>query len=143
MVFPYEPYDLQKDFMAASNSPNYSINSESFEVCEKLVIRALNKKSNAILQSPTGTGKTLCLLCATLAWLTNYYDVNINDPKMERIQIFYTSRTHSQLKQVINELKKLSYSPTTAILGSRDQLCINEAFSELKVTPKISIFLQC
>ena len=48
--FPFEPYEIQKEFM-------------------KNVINALNNKKNAMLESPTGTGKTYSLLWSTLAWM--------------------------------------------------------------------------
>ena len=48
--FPYEPYDVQKLYM-------------------QKVLESLKNKSFALLESPTGTGKTLALLCASLAWL--------------------------------------------------------------------------
>lgn len=47
--FPYDAYPCQLEYMDK-------------------VIQALQNRQNALLESPTGTGKTLCLLCASLAW---------------------------------------------------------------------------
>ncbi|KAF3859832.1 hypothetical protein F7725_000087, partial [Dissostichus mawsoni] len=52
--FPFVPYDCQKDYMSK-------------------VIECL-QEANGVLESPTGTGKTLCLLCATLAWRERFKD---------------------------------------------------------------------
>ena len=50
VYFPFKPYGCQQQFMAK-------------------VIEALQNDQNALLESPTGTGKTLSLLCSTFAWL--------------------------------------------------------------------------
>ena len=39
--------------------------------------------------------------------------------------IIYASRTHSQLSQVVRELRNTRYRPTHAVLGSREQMCVN------------------
>ncbi|XP_030590571.1 regulator of telomere elongation helicase 1 isoform X2 [Archocentrus centrarchus] len=136
--FPFSPYECQKTYMSR-------------------VIEYLQKKVNGVLESPTGTGKTLCLLCATLAWRENFKDTISARKIAERLhkeemfpntplsswgnaatdgdkpayytdvpKIIYASRTHSQLAQVISELKNTSYSPKVCVLGSREQLCINQ-----------------
>lgn len=53
VAFPFPPYPSQIDYM------------------EK-VIQALQTGQHALLESPTGTGKTLCLLCSTLAWRQSF-----------------------------------------------------------------------
>ncbi|UKJ89955.2 helicase [Theileria orientalis] len=153
--FPYQPYEQQKSFMES-------------------VIKAIQDSKNALLESPTGTGKTLSLICASLACIlsnrtnkilggktyeeekkVNQDDILVSQlislkgaiekdmkkPKSilsNKMNIIYTSRTHSQLKQVINEVKKSSYSKEfhqkglkAALLASRDLLCINPAKGNL------------
>ncbi|EUD65803.1 regulator-telomere elongation helicase 1 [Plasmodium inui San Antonio 1] len=144
VYFPYELYDCQYNYMLS-------------------VLNALKKKENAILESPTGTGKTLCLLCASISYLVDVMEkkgafsenINITEnkknisfdfretenskgspakvaPPSDFPKIIYASRTHSQLKQVIKELKNVyfiknneKYKLLTTILGSRDQLCVH------------------
>ena len=149
--FPFKPYDVQTKYMAS-------------------VIQALNKKEHALLESPTGTGKTLCLLCSTLAWQQQHkgklnqqkQQQNLSQQTQSQQQnmsqmsqpnegsasavtapnnssgnrvptIIYASRTHSQLSQVVRELRNTRYRPRHAILGSRDHMCIHP-----KVNPTIA-----
>lgn len=104
-----------------------------------------------MLESPTGTGKTLSLLCSSLAWLavqkakfqaevrmcgsffskTDEDSSNATKLMWDAPTIIYASRTHSQLTQAMQELKRTAYSYVrSTILGSRDQLCIHPDVSQ-------------
>ncbi|KAG2598765.1 hypothetical protein PVAP13_5KG398007 [Panicum virgatum] len=154
--FPFDAYDCQITYMDR-------------------VIESLQQGKNALLESPTGTGKTLCLLCASLAWRRtfgeflrggrgggrgggsqqphygtqqpHYGSQQSGDPLSQQEHsgypvsqeqhsgypvIIYASRTHSQLRQVIKELKATSYRPKMAVLGSREQMCVHNEVSKLR-----------
>ncbi len=48
--------------------------------------------------------------------------------------IIYSSRTHSQLKQVMKELNSTNYKPRVSVLGSRQQSCLNPSVQQLPAT---------
>ncbi|CAM9796780.1 unnamed protein product, partial [Hapterophycus canaliculatus] len=143
VAFPFKPYDCQLKYIGG-------------------VLEALDDSKNALLESPTGTGKTLCLLTASLAWQQRnsaalasqplstqlaYEELPVTDlsrpqkrPQQQKPAsmaampsvIIYASRTHSQLGQVANELKNTVYRPRLSLLGSREQLCVHEEVSQMK-----------
>ena len=98
---------------------------------------ALDQRQNALLESPTGTGKTLALICSTLSWINkdrSHTGTNLNGG---RKKIYYSVRTHSQGKEVIYALTTLTikvikqinstaYQPSVSILASRRHLCVND-----------------
>ncbi|XP_022954242.1 ATP-dependent DNA helicase DDX11 isoform X1 [Cucurbita moschata] len=51
-AFPYKPYSIQFDFM-------------------KALYKFLNKGGISMLESPTGTGKTLSIICGALQWVAD------------------------------------------------------------------------
>uniref|UniRef100_A0A0X3PHU7 Regulator of telomere elongation helicase 1 homolog n=1 Tax=Schistocephalus solidus TaxID=70667 RepID=A0A0X3PHU7_SCHSO len=130
--FPYKPYPCQVSYM-------------------QNVIDALNERRHAILESPTGTGKTLCLLCASLGWLdyvraqqqlTALTAWDTSHPisevpfsglnKLDNPLIIFSSRTHAQLNQAIQAFRNTAYSShRIGVLGSRDQLCLLPEVSQL------------
>lgn len=142
--FPFEPYELQKNYM------------------EK-VIECLQNEQHGVLESPTGTGKTLSLLCSSLAWLsikkaqiqaarlTAFGEnggiasvqeelgmkagPNVTGNYFKAPTIIYSSRTHSQLSQAMQELKRSAYCNVKAtVLGSRDMMCINPEVEKEETT---------
>jgi regulator of telomere elongation helicase 1 len=103
--FPYSAYECQQVYM------------------EK-VIAACQTNTAALLESPTGTGKTLCLLCATLAWKQTYnasqeFNHNMKGVALDQLSSFQ-QQTLVQLQVGagnINVTTNAAPNPTTTATG--------------------------
>lgn len=116
-------YPIQKDFIEKAQ-------------------RTIEKGQVAIFSSPTGTGKTLSLLLAILphikkSAISDFSGVSEKNIELIRqldfnnTPVYYCSRTHSQLNQAINELKRLDVDCNAVIIGSRMLYCKHEEVKKL------------
>jgi Rad3-related DNA helicase len=124
--FPYKPYPCQIAMLGR-------------------IIKALQQSKHCLLESPTGTGKTLTLLCAALAWqqkeieqsrMSSYNDNQDNSIESSKptpiSRIFYCTRTHKQLEQVAKQLNNTVYKDKIrmTLLSSRDNYCVHPVVSK-------------
>ncbi|KAH1048040.1 hypothetical protein J1N35_038824 [Gossypium stocksii] len=63
-AFPYKPYSIQIDFMNA-------------------LYHSLDKGGVAMLESPTGTGKTLSIICSALQWVLDQRQKDQSEKRVE------------------------------------------------------------
>ena len=125
LFFPFSPHEIQIIFM---KKILHNLN-QRFLLKEKY-------KAIAALESPAGTGKTLCLLCATLAWVNDMRKTNNYKGK-----IIYTAKSYDKISHIINELNKTYYKPRICVLFSPYNACINNNINNSK-NDKL-IYMKC
>ncbi|CAH8531104.1 unnamed protein product [Schistosoma turkestanicum] len=121
--FPYQPYDCQFEYMTK-------------------VLLSLNEGKHAILESPTGTGKTLCLLCASLAWLDKQANsiqsmpitMNVKHQNAMNKTWLTNDDVDNSLIHQKNVLNKLNTNTCKIIFASRTHSQLAQAVNALKGT---------
>ena len=111
-----------------SKSANYDMIMErtSTQANDSSAFKTINSASGSVARLQTALDESLKYAKSG--------DSEVNSDHSEFIKpplIIYASRTHSQLSQVIGELRRTTYRPKIAVVGSRDQMCIHPNVKEL------------
>jgi hypothetical protein len=135
ILFPFEPYSAQISFM------------------ERVVTTLQTPNTNALLESPTGTGKTLCLLCSSLAWRQTYSACSqafrltsvSSDADSLRKQLSEAAHGKMSLGSTFTQPSAMSFGSSEAvrvIYLSRTHGQLSQVIRELRSTayrPRISV----
>jgi len=124
---PYKPYEIQLRFM------------ENLYHC-------IESGNVAIFESPTGTGKSLSLICASLTWLRDHkrrlLEGNPNTGKIEEDPAWMVEADiRERRNQLIRQREDLERRLLTIRAGNSDQAILPRN-SSLKVKRKVSLPVQ-
>lgn len=131
-----------------------SIYPEQYEYMQQLkqVLETSEQKGHALLEMPTGTGKTVCIFALYLAMKHSYPDLGLSPYKCFIVigKLIYCTRTIAELKQCMEELKrvvafrksKLEYRYRSILgvcLSSRRNLCIHPKIDCINPDTRVDI----
>ncbi|KAI5187329.1 fanconi anemia group J protein [Nematocida homosporus] len=92
------------------------------------ILACLERSESGMVESPTGTGKSFSILAAVSAWIQRMKTTQTSGPdgSTEVVKVYICSRTHQQISQLIEQLKKIPNPPSMSVLGSRKHMCLNQ-----------------
>lgn len=120
VVFPHQPYGIQKAYMSR-------------------MLDCLKNRKNGLLESPTGTGKTLSVLCSAMAWLDQKHEEE--DASIRGASLMDASQEQDFSNGMpFGKQNSPSFDPLKGTLRSRIIYCsrthvqLSQAMKELKST---------
>ena len=135
-----------------------SIYPEQYEYMQqlKLVLETTEQKGHALLEMPTGTGKTVCIFALYLAMKHFHPDLG-GTPCWCLIligKLIYCTRTIAELEQCMEELKRVvayrksqleyRYRGIVGVcLSSRRNLCIHPQIDRVNPDTRVDISFIC
>ena len=109
ILFPYSPHESQIIFM---KTIIYNLNQKFLN---KITYRGI-----CALESPPGTKKILCILCACLAWMYDMRKTNTYKGK-----IIFVLKNYQKISKTIKQLDLIFYKPKICVLFSPYESCPN------------------